>query len=70
MNTMVPNTPVDTGIELFGRRILLPLLTGPIGSLRAQFHPEDDIRDYNRKCIEAAGKRACTSASATACLTV
>ncbi len=53
MNTMVPNTPVDTGIELFGRRIELPLLTGPIGSLRAQFHPEDDIRDYNRKCIEA-----------------
>lgn len=50
---MVPNTPVDTGIELFGRRIQLPLLTGPIGSLRAQFHPEDDIRDYNRKCIEA-----------------
>lgn len=50
---MVPNTPVDTGIELFGRRIQLPLLTGPIVSLRAQFHPEDDIRDYNRKRIEA-----------------
>ena len=48
MNTMVPNTPVDTGIELFGRHIQLPLLTGPISSLRAQFHSEDDIRDYNR----------------------
>lgn len=56
MNTMVVNTPVDTGVELFGRRIELPLLTGPIGSLRAQFHPEDDIRDYNKCCIEACAQ--------------
>lgn len=56
MNTMVPNTPVDTGVKLFGRRIELPLLTGPIGSLRAQFHPEDDIRDYNRQCITACAQ--------------
>ena len=53
MNTMVPNIPVDTSIELFGRKIELPLLTGPIGSIRMQFHPEDDIRDYNRCSIEA-----------------
>jgi len=53
MDTMVPNVPVDTGVELFGRMLSMPLLTGPIGSLRLQFNPEDDIRDYNACAIRA-----------------
>lgn len=62
MNTMVPNSPVDTGTELFGRKLAMPLITGPIGSLRLQFNPDDDIRDYNSCCIAAcheAGILAC-----------
>lgn len=62
MNTMMPNTPVDTSCEFFGRKLALPLLTGPIGSIRLQFRPTDDIRDYNEKCIAAcreAGILAC-----------
>ena len=70
MNTMVPNTPVDTGIELFGRRIQLPLLTDP----SARFVRSSTLRTISVTTTESvsryAGKRACTSASATACLTV
>ena len=47
MDTIAPNTPVDTSLELLGRTFSLPVIAAPIGSLRAQFNPEDDIRDYN-----------------------
>ena len=56
MDTIAPNTPVDTSRELLGRTFSLPLIAAPIGSLRAQFHPEDDIRDYNACCIAAAAQ--------------
>ena len=56
MNTMVPNAPIDTGTVLFGRELSLPLLSGPIGSIRLQFNPQDDIRDYNRCAIRACAE--------------
>ena len=56
MDTIAPNTPVDTSLELFGRTFSLPVIAAPIGSLRAQFNPEDDIRDYNACCIAAAAQ--------------
>lgn len=56
MDTIAPNTPVDTSLELLGRTFSLPVIAAPIGSLRAQFHPEDDIRDYNACCIAASAQ--------------
>ena len=56
MDTIAPNTPVDTSLELLGRTFSLPVIAAPIGSLRAQFNPEDDIRDYNACCIAAAAQ--------------
>ena len=56
MDTIAPNTPVDTSLELLGRTFSLPVIAAPIGSLRAQFHPDDDIRDYNACCIAAAAQ--------------
>ena len=56
MDTIAPNTPVDTSLELLGRTFSLPVIAAPIGSLRAQFGPEDDIRDYNACCIAAAAQ--------------
>lgn len=53
MDTIAPNTPVDTSLALFGRTFSLPVIAAPIGSLRAQFNPGDDIRDYNA-CAAAA----------------
>ena len=56
MDTIAPNTPVDASLALFGRTFSLPVIAAPIGSLRAQFNPEDDIRDYNACCIAAAAQ--------------
>ena len=56
LNIIAPSTPVDTSLELLGRTFSLPVIAAPIGSLRAQFNPEDDIRDYNACCIAAAAQ--------------
>lgn len=53
MDTIAPNAVVDTSTELFGRRFSMPLFSAPIGSIRAQFNPTDDVRDYNKLCIAA-----------------
>ena len=39
MDTFVADSPVDTSCSLFGRVLSLPLLTGPIGSLRSTAKP-------------------------------
>lgn len=53
MDTIVPNTEIDTSTELFGRKLSFPLVSGPIGSIRMQFNPTDDIRDFNDQCMAA-----------------
>lgn len=53
MDTIVANTEIDTAAELFGRKLSFPLVTGPIGSIRLQFNPTDDIRDFNEECMKA-----------------
>lgn len=57
MDTLVANTPIDTSTELFGRRFALPLMTAPIGSIRLQFNPTDDVADFNEKCLAACESR-------------
>ena len=57
MDAIVPNTPIDTSVELFGRRLAFPLVSGPIGSIRMQYNPTDDIRDFNEKCFAACESR-------------
>ena len=54
MDTIFPDAPVDTGIELFGKRLSMPLISAPVGSLKAQYNPTDDIRDFNECCAQAA----------------
>ena len=56
MDTIAPNTPVDTSLALFGRTFSLPVIAAPIGSLRAQFNPGDDIRDDNACAAAAAAQ--------------
>ena len=60
MDTIAPNTPVDTSLALFGRTFSLPVIAAPIGSLRAQFNPGDDIRDYNACAAAAAAQSSRT----------
>jgi len=57
MDTIVANTEIDTSVEIFGRKLAFPLVSGPIGSIRKQFNPTDDVRDFNRKCFEACDSR-------------
>lgn len=53
MDTIGPNTPLDTTVDFFGKTLAFPLVSGPIGSLRKQFNPTDDVRDFNDKCMAA-----------------
>lgn len=57
MDTIVANTEIDTSGELFGRKLNMPLVSGPIGSIRLQYNPTDDIRDFNEKCMAACESR-------------
>ena len=57
MDTLVANTPIDTSTELFGRKLTFPLVSGPVGTLRRQFNPTDDVRDFNDKCLAACESR-------------
>lgn len=54
MDTIFPDEPVDTSIEFLGRHFSMPLFSAPVGSLKAQYNPTDDVRDFNECCAEAA----------------
>lgn len=57
MDCIVENTPIDTSTELFGRKFAFPLITAPVGSIRLQFNPTDDVCDFNEKCMAACESR-------------
>lgn len=57
MDTIVANTEIDTKSSFFGRQLDLPLLTAPIGSIRLQYNPTDDVKDFNEKCMAACETR-------------
>lgn len=56
MDVIAPSTHVDTSVELFGRKLEIPILTGPIGSIKWQYNPSDDVRDFNCSVAEACEK--------------
>lgn len=57
MDAIVENTPIDTSVEFLGRKLDFPLVSAPIGSIRKQFNPTDDVRDFNEKCLAACETR-------------
>lgn len=57
MDAIAENTEVDTTTELFGRTLAFPLLSAPIGSLRLQFNPTDDVADFNEQVMAACESR-------------
>ncbi|MGN0246986.1 MAG: alpha-hydroxy-acid oxidizing protein [Lachnospiraceae bacterium] len=57
MDTIVENMAIDTSTSLFGRELAFPLVSAPIGSIRLQYNPEDDVRDFNEKCMAACESR-------------
>ncbi len=57
MDTIVANTEIDTSTSLFGRKLDMPLLTAPVGSIRLQYHPDSDVKDFNEQCMAACETR-------------
>lgn len=53
MDTIVANTEIDTTTDFFGVKLGLPLFSAPIGSIKLQYNPTDDVKDFNEKCIAA-----------------
>ena len=62
VDTFVPDTAVDTRMDLFGHRFSLPILTGPIGSM-TQYSREDVTVGFNAAMI-----RACAETGIVDCL--
>lgn len=56
MDCIAPAGGVDTSLEFLGRKLEFPLLTGPIGSIKWQYNPESDVRDFNRDVAAVAAK--------------
>ena len=56
MDVIAPSTAVDMSVKLLGREFKLPIVTGPVGSIKWQYHPDSDVRDYNRAIILACEK--------------
>ncbi len=57
MDTIAESSEVDTTTEFLGRNFSLPLMTAPIGSIRLQYNPTDDVADFNEKCMAACETR-------------
>jgi isopentenyl diphosphate isomerase/L-lactate dehydrogenase-like FMN-dependent dehydrogenase len=56
MDCIAPAGPVDTSLDFLGRHLELPLVTGPIGSIKWQYNPDSDVRDFNRDVAAMAQK--------------
>lgn len=57
MDTIVSNVEIDTSADFFGRKLSLPLFSAPIGSIRLQYNPTDDVKDFNEKCMAACEEK-------------
>ena len=54
MDTLCPNTPVDTSIELFGKTFSAPIFIAPLGSLNLHYGDKYDDVAYNNILVPAA----------------
>lgn len=57
MDAIVTNTELDMTTELFGKTLAFPLVTGPVGSIKLQYNPDSDVRDFNEQCMAACETR-------------
>ena len=57
MDTIGESGTTDTSTEFLGRKYSMPLMTAPIGSIKMQFNPTDDVKDFNEKCMAACESR-------------
>ncbi len=53
MDTLCENRPVDTSLELFGRRFQYPFFAGPVGAVNLHYGDKYDDLAYNHILVKA-----------------
>ena len=56
MDTLHENVPVDTSLELFGKRFLYPFFAGPVGAVNMHYSDKYDDPAYNNVLVDACVK--------------
>ena len=56
MDTLHENAPVDTSLELFGRRFRYPFFAGPVGAVNMHYSDKYDYLAYNNVLVDACAK--------------
>ena len=56
MDTLHENAPVDTSLELFGRRFRYPFFAGPVGAVNMHYSDKYDDLAYNNVLVDACAK--------------
>ena len=63
MDTICENQPIDTSVELFGRRFAAPFFAGPVGAIKTHYsevYTEEEYNDILVSACAAAGIAAFT----------
>ncbi len=56
MDTICENIPVDTSLELFGRRFRFPFFAGPVGAVNLHYGEKYDDLAYNQILVKACAE--------------
>ena len=66
MDTICENRPVDTGLELFGHHLALPVLAAPVGAMQLHYGDKYDDRAYNDLLVSGCAAAGIAPLPATA----
>lgn len=56
MDTLHENRPVDTSVELFGKKFKYPFFAGPVGAVNMHYSDKYDDLSYNNVLVDACSK--------------
>ena len=56
MDTLHTNVPVDTSLELFGKKFRYPFFAGPVGAVNMHYSDKYDDLAYNNVLVDACAK--------------
>lgn len=56
MDTLHENRPVDTSMELFGKKFKYPFFAGPVGAVNMHYSDKYDDLSYNNVLVDACAK--------------
>lgn len=56
MDTICDNVPVDTSLELFGKKFAIPVFAGPVGAVNIHYGDCYDDLEYNNILVAACAK--------------